>query len=92
MAETLLEQYRRLITEAKAVEPKPATPIEGVSIDPGEDNTVTITTNGEGQEMNWHEIKLDSKKETVYPTVTLTDAQMDALCTFWAKAKETVKL
>jgi len=92
MAETLLEQYRRLITEAKAVEPKPATPIEGVSIDPGEDNTVTITTNAEGQEMNWHEIKLDSKKGLVYPTVTLTDAQMDALCVYWAKAKETVKL
>jgi len=92
MAETKLEQYRRLIGEAKAVEPKPVTPIEGVSVDPGEDDTVTITTDGEGQELNIRALRIEAKKGLVFPVITLTDAQMDALCTFWAKAKAEVKL
>lgn len=91
MAETFIEKYRRLIAEAKAIEPKPAEPIEGLSLDPGEKGGMTITTNGEGKELSWHEIKLDSKKETVYPTVTLTDVQMDALCVYWSEAKKEAK-
>lgn len=91
MAETKLERYRRLITEAKAIEPKPAIPIKDVLVDPGEEGGVTITRNGEGDELDIRELRIEAKKGLVYPAVTLTDAQMDAVCAFWAKAKELAK-
>ena len=91
MAETNIEKYRRLIEEAKAIEPKPSTPIEGMTIDPGEKGGVTITTNGEGQEIDVMALRHEAKKGLVFPTITLTDEQMDGLCTYWAKAKEEAK-
>ena len=91
MAETKLEQYRRLIGEAKLLEPKPVTPIEGVSVDPGEDDTVTITTDGEGQELNIRALRIEAKKGLVFPVITLTDAQMDAIVTFWSETKKEAK-
>jgi len=92
MAETRLEKYRRLVAEVKALEPKPATPIEGLEIDPGEEGGVKITTNGEGQEIQWRELKLEAAKGLVYPSIVVTDEQMNALCLFWAKAREEARV
>jgi len=91
MAETQLEKYRRLIAEAKAIEPKPATPIEGLTLDPGEKGGVKITTNAKDQEIDVMALRHEAKKGLVFPAVTLTDEQMDAVVAFWQEAKKEAK-
>ena len=89
MAETELEQFRRKIAEAKAVKPEPVMPIEGVTVNPDETNGLTIATTA--KPLDWYQIKKLSKVAPVNPSVTLTDAQMDAVTAYWTKTKEQAK-
>lgn len=90
MAETVIEKYRRVLTEAKAVAPKPVTPIEGLDLDIADVDGLKIMNMD--AELPWQDVRKKWKGgEKVHPSVVLTDAKMDALCTFWLRAKELAK-
>lgn len=89
MLETGYEKYKRLVGEATAAKPQPATPIKDLDVDLSETG-ITITRTD--QVLQADEVQRRTLAEgPQHPEVDLSEAQMDAVCAFWAEIKKALQ-